>query len=101
MNRRNRRLATIPPDRATPLLFVPPQASGIGKGLPLLSERCCRFGGSTDLSRLRSGSPNKVRAEGPFDRIGILRNAPSSKDTVRAIRSVVAHELALMEIRAS
>ena len=70
------------------------------QGSRTISGRYHRFGGTTDLSGLRSGSPNKVRAEGSFDRIRALRNPPYPEDTIRTIRSVVAHELALMLIRA-
>ena len=85
-------IAANQPNRATPVVSVPLQASGIG---PIFS-RCCRFGGATDLSRSRSGGPNKVRAEAAFDRVATLGKTPSPEDTVRAIRSVVAHELACM-----
>ena len=101
MNRRTIPLAANLPCRATPLFSVPLQASETGKGLHPIPDPCCRFGGTADLSRLRSGGPNKVRAEGPFDIFAVdcLVNAPLSENAVGTIRPVVAHELALMLIR--
>jgi len=101
MNCRTRLRQSLRPHGAMPFFSLPLYAIRIGNNPRPISGTCCRFGVGTDVSRLRLRSPNKVRAESSFDRIRALRNAPYPEDTIRTIRSVVAHELALMLIRAS